>query len=309
MMTYENILRNLVNTDERFIVLTAENRAAIRNLPEEIKDKFIDVGISEQTMVGMAAGLAKRGRIPVCHALSAFLTMRAFEFIRTDIGIPGYPVKLVGAVAGFLSEANGPTHQALEDISLMRTIPGMNIFCPSDIEDMLIGLKQVLLDRNPWYIRYNNLLPPVNHEKDFHIGKAEIISVGYEINIITFGTLLRQAMEASEILNSKRRLTGVINLRTLKPIDEELILKTCTSSPLVITLEDHFLTGGLFSIVSEILVKNRVMANVFPISLKNKWFKPSLLNDAISYEGFDGENIAKIILAEFNKQVHSSVFF
>ncbi len=308
-MTYENILQELVNTDKRFIVLTAENRAAIQNLPQKIRDRFIDVGIAEQTMIGMAAGLAKRGRTPVCHALSTFLTMRAFEFIRTDIGIPGYPVKLVGAAAGFLSEANGPTHQAVEDISLMRAIPGMNIFCPSDIEDMLIGLQKVLLDRSPWYIRYNNLESLVNHEKDFEIGKAEIISVGYDINIITFGTLLKQAIKASEILNSKRRLTGVINLRTLKPIDEELILKTCASSPLVITLEDHFLTGGLFSIVSEILVKNRVMANVFPISLKNKWFKPSLLNNVISYEGFDSESIAKTILAEFNKQVTNSVFF
>ena len=99
------------------------------------------------------------------------------------------------------------------------------------------------------------------------------------------------------------------NMRTLKPIDEELILKTCTSSALVITLEDHFQTGGLFSIVSEILLKNKVIANVIPISLKNKWFKPALLENAISYERFDAESIAKTVLAEFNKQVTNEVFF
>ena len=308
-MKYENLLEELLLNDDRFIIMTSENRAAIRNLPNKMVNRFIDVGIAEQTMIGMAAGLAKRGRVPVCHALSTFLTMRAFEFIRTDIGIPGYPVKLVGAVAGFLSEANGPTHQAIEDISLMRGIPSMNIFCPSDINDMLIGLKDILSDSNPWYIRYNNLEAPVEHSKEFEIGKAEIISEGSDINILTYGTLLKQAIEASEILNAEKCSTGVINLRTLKPIDEELILKICTSSSLIVILEDHFQTGGLFSIVGEILLKNKVMANVIPISLKNKWFKPALLADVISYEKFDAGSIAKTVFAEYNKQVTNEVFF
>src|SRR6202012_652928 len=97
--------------------------------------RFIDVGIAEQTLVGAAAGLALRGRIPVAHALAAFLTMRAFEFIRTDVGIARLPVKLVGGAAGILSEANGPTHQAIEDVALMRTIPHMLVFCPADTSE------------------------------------------------------------------------------------------------------------------------------------------------------------------------------
>src|SRR6476620_6530455 len=119
------------------MVLTAENRAAIRNLPAKIGDRFIDVGIAEQTMIGMAAGLALRGRIPVCHALATFLTLRAFEFIRTDVGIAKLPVKLVGSVPGFLSEGNGPTHQAIEDIALMRGIPNMQVFCPADERELV----------------------------------------------------------------------------------------------------------------------------------------------------------------------------
>src|SRR6476620_1574638 len=115
------------------MVLTAENRAAIRNLPAKIGDRFIDVGIAEQTMIGMAAGLALRGRIPVCHALATFLTLRAFEFSRPDVGIPRLPVKLVGGVPGFLSDGHRPTHQALEDIALMRGVPGMQVFCPADV--------------------------------------------------------------------------------------------------------------------------------------------------------------------------------
>jgi transketolase len=123
-------LYEIVKDKPCYVIMTAENLAAIRKLPPLLKERFIDTGITEQTLVGAAAGMALRGRVPVVHALAAFLTMRAFEFIRTDIGLAGLPVKLVGSVAGFLSTANGPTHQAIEDIALMSMIPSMHIFCP-----------------------------------------------------------------------------------------------------------------------------------------------------------------------------------
>jgi len=291
-MNYEELLLQLVEDNERIIVMTAENRAAIRNLPNIVKDRFIDVGIAEQTMIGMAAGLAIRGNIPIVHALATFLTMRAFEFIRTDIGIGKLPVKLVGAVPGFLSDGNGPTHQAIEDISLMRGIPPINIFCPSDEEDMLIGLKDVLLHPSPFYIRFSNLKSAVQHDKNFRVGKAEVITEGRDIVILTYGTLLKQAVEAADILRSEGRSVGVVNLRTLKPIDEELLKKTCAGDVLIVTLEDHFITGGLYSILSEFLVKEKIRCNVLPIALENKWFKPALLPDVLEYEGFTPEKIA-----------------
>src|SRR4051794_14655757 len=130
-MPYEQCLADLAARDERIVVMTAENRAAIRNLPQQLGGRFIDVGIAEATMIGAAAGLALRGRIPVSHALAAFLTLRAFEFIRDDVGIPNLPVKLVGGVPGVLSDGNGPTHQAIEDIALMRGIPNVNVFAPA----------------------------------------------------------------------------------------------------------------------------------------------------------------------------------
>ena len=136
--TYADCLGDLARDDERVIVMTAENRAAIRSLPSQLGARFLDTGITEQTMIGMAAGLALRGRLPVVHALATFLTMRAFEFIRTDVGIPALPVKLVGAVPGVLSEANGPTHQALEDVALMRGIPNMRVFCPADLDELFL---------------------------------------------------------------------------------------------------------------------------------------------------------------------------
>ena len=297
-MNYEEILKDLVKNDERFLVVTAENRAAIRNLPNEIGNRFIDTGITEMTMIGVSAGLALRGRIPIAHALATFITMRAFEFIRSDVGIGNLPVKMVGGVPGFLSEANGPTHQAVEDISIMRGIPNVNVYCPSDEEDMLIGIKKVLESPEPFYIRYNNLPSAVEHSKDFEIGKAEIISEGDDVTILVYGMLLKQAMESKDILESKGHSVRIVNLRTVKPIDEEVIVESAKKSKLLVTLEDHFLTGGLYSITGEIFLKNNLSAKVLPFALKDKWFKPALLNDVLEYEGFTGEKIAKKITEE-----------
>lgn len=294
-MSYEEILYKLLANDEKFVVLTAENRAAIRNLPRLIKERFIDTGITEQTLVGTAAGLALRGRVPIVHALSTFLTMRAFEFIRTDIGVGQLPVKLIGAVPGFLSEANGPTHQAVEDIALMRGIPGLNIFCPSDEQDLIIGLEKVLNSPNPFYIRFNNLKSGVQHSTDFQIGKAELISQGWDVTILVYGMLLREAVIAKDMLTEQGVSVRLLNLRTVKPVDIDAIIKAANETSLLVTLEDHFITGGLFSIVSEILVKEQTFARVMSIGLKEKWFKPALINDVLEFEGFTGKQIANSI--------------
>ncbi len=309
-MNYEEILISIAEKNKNVIIITAENRAAIRNLPSKLQNQFVDVGISEQTMIGMAAGLALRGRIPVVHALSTFLTMRAFEFIRTDAGIGNLPVKLIGAVAGFLSEANGPTHQAIEDISLMRGIPPMQVFAPSDEDDLVIMLPEIINSPNPSYVRYTNLKADVEHNKDFKIGKAEAIAEGEDITILTYGTLFKEALAAAEILRSKDKSVGIINLRSLKPIDHETIENICTKSNLIVTLEDHFITGGFFSILSELLVLKRINSRVFPIALNNKWFKPALLQDVLEYEGFTGEAIAeKIIKHEQEKHIATEYFY
>lgn len=300
-MAYEDILKELTLTDDRFIVMTAENRAAIRNLPNVLGNKFIDTGITEQALIGAAAGLALRGRIPVVHALATFLTLRAFEFIRTDVGIANLPVKIVGGVPGFLSEANGPTHQAIEDVSLMRGIPPVNVFCPADGEDMLIGLKEVLLSPSPFYIRYNNLKPAIQHDENFQIGKAEVISNGTDITILVYGMLLVQAIKAKDILEKEGLSVRLLNLRTVKPIDEEAILRAARETKLIVTLEDHFLIGGLYSILGEIFLKNQIMAETLPIALENRWFKPALLKDVLEYEGFTGEKIAERILVKKDK--------
>jgi transketolase len=301
-MNYETLLRDLVAQDERFVVLSAENRASIRGLPQHIGSRFIDVGIAEQTMIGAAAGLALRGRIPVVHALAAFLTMRSYEFIRTDVGIGRLPVKMVGAVPGFLSEANGPTHQAIEDIALMRSIPPVQIFCPADEEDMLIGLPDVLKSPSPFYIRYNNLKPVVSHDPHFAIGSAELVTDGSDITILVYGMLFAQAYTAAKLLEQDGLSVRLVNMRTVKPIDEKILLASAKTS-LIVTVEDHFLTGGLFSIVAEVFLKHRMHApRVVPMALDHHWFKAALLPDVLEYEGFSGEKMAEKILEEYENQ-------
>jgi transketolase len=290
--SYEDALCALVEANERFVVMTAENRSAIRGLPGRIGEHCIDVGICEQTMIGAAAGLALRGRIPVVHALATFLTLRAFEFIRTDVGLAQLPVKLVGTFTGFGSEANGPTHQAIEDIALMRGIPGMKVWCPADEEDLLLGLDTVLRDPAPCYIRYNGMKPVAGHDQPFEIGRAEVWSEGRDVTLLTYGMLFGECLTAAALLREAGYSVGLVNLRMLKPVDTGAILAAARRSGLLVTVEDHFRTGGLYSIVAETLVEHGVAARVMPIALDERWFKPALLKDVLEYEGFTGPALA-----------------
>lgn len=302
-MTYESLLEELIKQDDKFVVMTAENRAAIRNLPGKVSKNFVDVGIAEQTLIGMAAGLALRGRTPIVHALASFLTMRPFEFIRTDVGLGNLPVKIVGAVPGFLSEANGPTHQAVEDIALMRLIPQMQIFCPADEDELLNGFEEIAKSPNPAYIRYTTQKAIVKHTSSYKIGEAELLQQGSDITLITYGLLFNESLWAKSILEEKGFSVGLINLRYLNPIDEEVIINSIKKSYLNVCIEDHYQTGGLYSIVAELLLKHKISGNVLPLSLKNKWFKPALLQNVLEYEGFTGKHIADKILYALKSEV------
>ena len=298
-MTYEEKLELLYTQNSRLMILTAENRVAIRSLPAVFGKRFIDFGIAEQTMVGAAAGLALRGRIPIVHALATFLTMRAFEFIRTDVGIARLPVKLIGGVPGFLSDGNGPTHQAIEDIALMRSIPYMQIFCPSDTDELVDGLTQVIQSPYPCYVRFNARPSVIKHTTPFIFGVSEMITDGFDITILTYGFLLEQALIARDCLEKAGLSVRLINLRSLHPIDEPAILRAARETRLLVTVEDHFMTGGLYSILSEILVRNQTMVNTLPIALEQRWFSPGLLNDVLEHEGFTGKQLSARILSRF----------
>lgn len=289
--TYESVLRDTALADERVVVLTAENRAPIRGLPAALGPRFVDFGICEQTMVGAAAGLALRGRVPLAHALATFLTMRPFEFIRTDVGIPGLPVKLVGYVPGVLSEANGPTHQALEDVALMRGIPGVRVFSPGDSADLLAGLPAVIADPSPWYVRFNGR-PAAAPHGPFSIGRAERLLPPGEVEVLVHGALLTEALEAARALRDSGLEVGLLNLRTLVPLDVPAVTDVALRARLVVVVEDHFEVGGLTSILAELCLARRLAPEVLSLSFPARWFRPALLPDVLAVEGLTADSIA-----------------
>jgi len=299
-MTYEELLIQTAKEDERIIVMTAENRALVRNVGAAIGNRFIDTGITEQTMVGMAAGLALRGRIPVIHALAPFLTMRAFEFIRTDVGIANLPVKLTGFIPGFLSDGNGPTHQSIEDVSIMRGIPGMQVFAPADEEDMVLMLPHVWSSSQPAYVRANHKKGNYTHAP-YEPGKAEVVSEGSDVTLLVYGFLFDTALQTKALLEKEGLSVGLVNMRSLKPVDEEVIILSALKDTLIVTIEDHLLAGGLYTIVAEVLLKSRLSANVFPVALEERWFKPGLLSEVLEHEAFTAKHIAANIIHELQQ--------
>lgn len=295
-VVYEEVLAMLADRHPELVVVTAENRAAIRGLPPKLGPRFIDVGICEQTMIGAAAGMALCGRIPVCHALATFLTLRAYEFVRTDVGIGGLPVKLVGGVPGFLSEANGPTHQAIEDVAVMRAVPGMKIFCPSDAAELCAGMPTIVADPSPWYVRFCAAAPApgVEHHLPFAPGVSEALSDGADVTVLAYGYLVREAVAAAGLLRKRGIGARVVDLRTVVPLDEDAVLEAARSSELVVTVEDHLLRGGLFSIVAELFAERRTAARLVPLALP-RWFRPGRLADVLEFEGFTGAHLARRI--------------
>jgi transketolase len=296
-MTYEELLIQTALEDERIIVMTAENRALVRSAPRVLGNRFVDTGITEQTMVGMAAGLALRGRIPIVHALAPFLTMRAYEFIRTDVGIAHLPVKLSGYIPGFLSDGNGPTHQSIEDVSIMRGIPGMEVYAPADEDDLVRMLPQIWTSPAPAYTRVNHKQSAYTHAP-YVPGKAEVIDEGKDATLLVYGFLFENALRAKELLEEKGLSVGLVNMRSLKPVDEEAIVRAAVGSGSLVTIEDHLKTGGLYSIVAEVLLQRRLTAAVTSLSLGERWFRPGLLNQVLDTEGFTPEKMVTTILSQ-----------
>jgi transketolase len=294
-MTYEELLTVTALNDERYIVMTAENRALVRNMPKTLGSRFIDTGITEQTMVGMAAGLALRGRIPVIHALAPFLTMRAFEFIRTDVGIAHLPVKLSGFIPGFLSDGNGPTHQAIEYVSILRGIPGMEVYCPADEDDLVKMLPDIWSSASPAYVRINHRKGVYEHTT-YQAGKAEVISEGSDVTLLVYGFLFENALAAKGLLEKEGLSVGLVNMRSLKPVDEAVIVRAAANSRKLVTIEDHFRTGGLYSIVAEVLLQRRMTADVVSLSLGERWFRAGLLSQVLEMEGFTPEKMVDKIM-------------
>jgi transketolase len=227
-------------------------------------ERFFEMGISEQDIMSTAAGLASCGKIPFASTYAIFATGRAYEQIRNSIGYPRLNVKIAATHAGITVGKDGATHQSIEDISLMRGIPGMVVISPSDAEETKQAILASAEYYGPVYIRLGRIAVPDIHQKNykFQLGKGDIISDGKDVTIISTGIMVSVAIEAADKLKEKGIEATVLNIHTIKPIDKDLIVEVSKRTGRVITVEEHSIIGGLGSSVCEVL------AEEYPVKVK-----------------------------------------
>lgn len=242
--------------DERVLSLLADNGIIVfdeyrRQRPKQL----INLGIAESNLVGMAAGLALCGYIPFVYTIGPFLTMRPYEYIRNDICYQNTNVKLVGIGAGFAYSTLGPTHHLTEDVSILSCLPNITIISPADPNETVKATRAAYNHVGPVYLRIGTGKNPVITDKDsmFLIGRGTVMREGSDVGLISTGDLLAEVLHAAELLQEKGFSSRVVNMSTLKPIDDEIILETAEKTKAIISIEEHSVKGGLGSAISDVL--------------------------------------------------------
>ncbi len=265
--SYGNALAELGRENDRIVVLDADLAAATKTgvFRKEFPDRHIDCGIAECNMMGIAAGLAATGMIPFASSFAMFAAGRAFEQVRNSIGYPHLNVKIGATHAGISVGEDGATHQCNEDIALMRTIPGMVVICPSDDVEARAAVHAAAEYDGPVYLRFGRLAVPVINDRpgyEFAIGRGVVLREGRDVTIVASGLPVASALEAAELLLKDGIDAEVINIHTIKPLDEELIVKSAKKTGMVVTVEEHSVIGGLGSAVCDALSEK------FPVPVK-----------------------------------------
>jgi len=242
------------------VALTADLAGSIglKEFKKVFPERFIEVGVAEQNLVTVASGLALAGKIPFATSFAAFSPGRNFEQIRTTICYNNQPVIIVGSHVGLGVGEDGATHQMLEDISLMRSLPNMQVIVPCDFEQARVAVLEIIKKPKPTYLRVNRQKSPIitTSKTKFKIGKAQIMKTGKDITIISNGPMLYEAILATDELKKQKISAELINIHTIKPIDSTAIVKSAKKTKRVLTIEDHTIHGGLGSVVSEVLSQN-----------------------------------------------------
>ncbi len=246
------------NGADNLVVLDADLAGATKTgtFKKAYPDRHFNCGIAECNMIGVAAGLSTMGLTPFASSFAMFAAGRAFEQIRNSVGYPHLNVKVAASHGGISVGEDGASHQCCEDFALMRTIPGMVVMCPSDDVEAKAAVKAAYAHKGPVYIRLGRLAVPVFHEADsfhFEIGKGEQLTEGSDVAIIATGLMVNEALIAAENLKQQGISARVINLCTIKPLDEELVLKAARECGKVITCEEHNIIGGLGEAVAGLL--------------------------------------------------------
>jgi len=295
-------LKAITKGDKNIFLLAADLGVKFFYEFQNIDNKrFINVGVAEQNMIGMAAGLSMSGKNVYCYSIIPFLIMRTFEQIRIDLCYNNLNVKLLGAGGGVVYGLEGVTHHAIEDIAVMRSLPNMTIVVPGDTVEAEILAEQSVTHQGPLYIRFGRDIEPLVHENkpDFKIGRGIIIREGKDICLIAAGTMLYSAKIICGFLKNKGYNVGLISMHTIKPLDVGLVKKCAKNYSAIFTLEDHNIIGGLGSAVSEVIAESRYGGIFQKIGILDKYTsdigKPDYLMEKF---GLDPKTITDYILKE-----------
>ena len=299
--SYGNALVELGKEHEDVIVLDADLAGATKTaiFQKAFPERHIDCGIAEGNMMGVAAGLATTGKVPFASSFAMFAAGRAFEQVRNSIGYPKLNVKIGATHAGISVGEDGATHQCNEDIALMRTIPGMVVIVPSDDVEARAAVKAAYEHKGPVYMRFGRLAVPVineNPDYKFEIGKAITLREGKDVAVIAAGLEVNEALEAAKMLEKDGISAEVINMHTIKPLDEEAVLKAAEKTGKIVTVEEHSVIGGLGSAVCDV-VAEKGDARVMKIGVNDVFGESGPAVELIKKYELGGESIYKKVKA------------
>lgn len=260
-------------------------------------DRHFQMGIAEQNMVGVAAGLAQEGKIPFVNTFAAFIAMRACEQVRTSVAYPNLNVKFVVSHSGVSAGSAGPTHHTLEDIAIMRAIPNMTVLVPGDINEVESAIDFAIDHKGPVYIRNSATdIIPVKSDIRYSIDTAAKLNDGNDLTIITTGIMKQEGIEAARILKKQHGINAkVLQIASIKPIDRNAIIESATNTNIIITVEEHNILGGLGSAVAEI-VAEQGNARVLRIGIKDKFSGIGTPDYLLDEEGLRSSNIVDLAL-------------
>ena len=295
----------LVKEYENLMVLTSDvsTSAGLDRFKLKHTEKYLDVGIAEQNLIGIATGLSSCGYNVFTTTFAPFQTMRCLEQIKVNMGYMKKKVTMVGLASGVVLGTLGFTHCCIEDISLMRTIPGMTVLSPADCGEVVKSTFAAAKHDGPVYIRLtgssNNPIV-YNDDYEFEIGKSIKIIEGADISIFATGSMVYNSLKAAEILKKNNLEASVINIHTIKPIDKKTINKYSEKRRLIVTVEEHSIIGGLSSAVSESNAALQNATKQLSISLPDKYFGGGEYSDLLKKHNLDPEGIAKLIIKNLN---------
>ncbi len=303
--SYGNALVELGKAKDNLLVLDADLAAATKTgvFRAEFPDRHINCGIAECNMMGIAAGLSTCGNVPFVSTFAMFAAGRAYEQVRNAIGYPHLNVKIGATHAGISVGEDGASHQCNEDIALMRTIPGMVIINPSDDVEAKAAVRAAYEHNGPVYLRFGRLAVPVindNAEYKFEIGKGVQLKDGKDCTIIATGLCVSETLEAAELLEAEGISVQVINIHTIKPLDQEIVIAAAKKTGKIFTVEEHSIIGGLGSAVAECLAENHP-TKVTRIGVNDVFGESGPALELIAKYGLDAKSIAGRVKAELGK--------